>query len=51
VEDRFQEVMEHFVSQAEDQIQHLVRLQADTYEQHDNMIIYLGEQPDSRESK
>jgi len=43
--------MEHFVSQAEDQIQHLVRLQADTYEQHDNMIIYLGEQPDSRESK
>lgn len=50
-EDRFQEVMEHFVGSAEDRIQQLVRLQVDTREQYDSMLVYLGEKASSTDSK
>lgn len=43
--------MEHFVCSAEDSVQRLVRLQADTSEIYDTMIVYLGEKPDSTEGK
>lgn len=51
VEDRFQDVMEHFVGTAEDRIQHLVRLQADTNAQYHCMLTYFGEKPDTVDSK
>ena len=51
VEDRFQEVMEHFVGSAEDKIQQLVRLQVDTNEQYEGMLRYLGERPEHTDSK
>lgn len=50
-EDRFQDVMEHFVGSAEDRIQQLVRLQADTNEQYEGMLVYLGEKSGSPDSK
>ncbi|XP_067936852.1 delphilin-like [Watersipora subatra] len=50
-EDQFQEVMEHFVGSAEDRVQRLVRLQSDTMEEFEKMLVYLGEKPSSPESK
>ena len=43
--------MEHFTCSAEDRIQHVVRLQADTAEQYEGMLTYLGEKIDNPDSK
>ncbi|XP_021344280.1 delphilin-like [Mizuhopecten yessoensis] len=46
--DRFQDVMGHFISQASDEIQGLFRLQANTMEEFQAMVQFFGE--DSKKS-
>ncbi|XP_061181898.1 delphilin-like [Saccostrea echinata] len=45
VNDKFQDVMGHFISQASDEIQGLFRLQANTMEEFQSMVQYFGEDP------
>ncbi|XP_056020284.1 delphilin-like isoform X2 [Ostrea edulis] len=45
VNDRFQDVMGHFISQASDEIQGLFRLQANTMDEFQSMVQYFGEDP------
>ncbi|XP_023932550.1 delphilin isoform X4 [Lingula anatina] len=44
-EDRFQEVMGHFISSASDEIQSLFSLQNSTLEEYNEMVKYFGEDP------
>ncbi|XP_060080140.1 delphilin-like [Ylistrum balloti] len=48
INDRFQDVMGHFISQASDEIQGLFRLQANTMEEFQAMVQFFGE--DSKKS-
>lgn len=43
--------MEHFVNSAEDRIQHLGRLHADTAKKYEVLILYLGEKKGTDDSR
>ncbi|KAL3875511.1 hypothetical protein ACJMK2_033457, partial [Sinanodonta woodiana] len=45
IDDRFQDIMGHFISQASDEIQSLLRLQASTMQEFHNTVQYFGEDP------
>lgn len=43
IDDKFQDVMGHFISQASDEIQGLFRLNANTMEEFQTTVQYFGE--------
>ncbi|XP_053389051.1 delphilin-like isoform X2 [Mercenaria mercenaria] len=45
INDKFQDVMGHFISQASDEIQSLFRLNANTMEEFQSTVQYFGEDP------